>query len=139
MKTKLLMFGIALLLPMQLVFAELVPEPGPICPTGTNQMYDGCVISSGVCAEGTTYKNGICQVNEIENRTKSSFDKWHNANECWELKDDGTKVPCTMSAGPSMIIGMSLIIYGPWIVGAAIVVIFIIWRKRNNGMSDMRK
>ncbi|MCH7559819.1 MAG: hypothetical protein IIC67_00360 [Thaumarchaeota archaeon] len=68
MKTRLLIvLGIALLLPIQLVFAEsLVPEPEQEpkqdIPMGTN------------CGPGTTYQDGICVVDKIENSTKISTD-----------------------------------------------------------------
>jgi len=77
MKTKLLIIGIALLLPMQLVFAEsLVPEPGPICPAGTIVKNDVCVITSTDCVEGATYQDGICVVNETRKINTNSSDCW---------------------------------------------------------------
>ncbi len=78
MKTRLLIIiGISLLLPMQLVFAEpLVPEPGSVCPDGTTVKNDVCIIASTDCAEGTTYQDGICIVNKIKNSTKSSSYSW---------------------------------------------------------------
>jgi len=55
-----------------------------------------------------------------------------NPNECWYQDDDGNIIPCTIdSTGPSMIIGMFLVVFWPYIVlGISIGIIFIVWRKR---------
>lgn len=106
-----------------------VPEPGPICPAGTILMMDSCVISNGTCTEGTTYKNGICQVNEIENRTKSSSEKWINVNECWYIDDDGNKVPCTIDGGTGLPVFFS-IVFGTCIVAVIAAGVMVIRRKR---------
>lgn len=55
-----------------------------------------------------------------------------NPNECWYQEDDGVMMPCKInSTGPSMVIGMGLIIFWPYIVLVIVIgIIFIIWRKR---------
>lgn len=61
-----------------------------------------------------------------------TYENTKNSNECWYQEDDGSMIPCVIdSTGPSMVIGMGLIIFWPYIVlGIVIVIIFIIWRKR---------
>ena len=55
-----------------------------------------------------------------------------NPNECWYQDDTGNMVPCTIdSTGPSMIVGMFLVVFWPYVVlGIVIGIIFIIWRKK---------
>jgi len=62
----------------------------------------------------------------------NDFQDTKNPNECWYQDDDGNIVTCTIdSTGPSMIIGMFLVVFWPYIVlGISIGIIFIIWRKR---------
>ncbi len=75
MKTRLLIFTIALLLPMQLVYAQPVPEPEPVCKEGTILTNGVCVSADGLmCGSGTTYQDGICVVDKIENTTEISTD-----------------------------------------------------------------
>ncbi len=77
MKTRLLIFAIALLLPMQLVYAQPIPEPEPVCKEGTILTNGACVSADGsICGPGTTYQDGICVVDKIENSTESSSGKW---------------------------------------------------------------
>ena len=57
MKTRLLIITtILVLIPLQLVYAQPVPEPGPICPAGTTVKNNVCVIASTDCGEGTKYQ-----------------------------------------------------------------------------------
>ena len=52
-----------------------------------------------------------------------------NPNECW-YEVNGNLVPCKIDGGPTEI-GIILLVFGQWIVlGAVIIVVFIIWRKR---------
>lgn len=55
-----------------------------------------------------------------------------NPTECWYQEDDGSMTSCTIdSTGPSMVIGMGLVIFWPYVVlGIASVIIFIVWKKR---------
>ena len=54
-----------------------------------------------------------------------------NPNECWYQEDDGSITPCKIDDGGSMMFGMFLVVFWPWIIlGISIVIIFIIWRKR---------
>lgn len=77
MKTRLLIFTIALLLSMQLVYAQPVPEPEPVCKGETILINGACVSADGpMCGLGTTYQDGMCVVDKIENSTKLSSDKW---------------------------------------------------------------
>ena len=77
MKTRLLTLAIVLLLPMQLVYAQPVPVPEPVCKEETILINGACVSTDGpMCGLGTTYQDGMCVVNETENSTKSSSDKW---------------------------------------------------------------
>jgi len=78
MKTRVLIFAIVLLLSMQLVYAQPVPEPAPepVCKEETILIDGTCVSTDGpMCGLGTTYQDGICVVDETENPTKLSFDK----------------------------------------------------------------
>ncbi|WP_371503839.1 hypothetical protein [Nitrosopumilus adriaticus] len=61
----------------------------------------------------------------------SDFRDTQNPNECWYQEDDGSFTPCKIDDGGSMMFGMFLVVFWPWIIlGISIVIIFIIWRKR---------
>ena len=55
-----------------------------------------------------------------------------NPNECWYQDDDGNITPCKMGSDDfDMVVIMFLVIFWPYIIlGIAIVIIFLIWRKR---------
>jgi hypothetical protein len=62
---------------MQLVYAQPIPEPEPVCKEGTILTNGACVsVDGSICGPGTTYQDGICVVDKIENSTKSSSGKW---------------------------------------------------------------
>lgn len=62
----------------------------------------------------------------------NDFRDTKNPNDCWYQEDDGNIVPCKMGPdGFDMVVGMFLVIFWPYIIlGIAIVILFIIWRKR---------
>lgn len=82
MKIRILIItSVLVLISMQLVYAQPVPELIPElildCNVGTIRINDSCVSTDGPwCGPGTTYQDGVCFVNEIENSTKLSSHKW---------------------------------------------------------------
>ena len=62
----------------------------------------------------------------------NDFRDTQNPNECWYQEDDGSLTPCKIDdGGPSMMFGMFLVVFWPWIVlGITIAIIFIVWKKR---------
>ncbi len=97
MKTILLiiLIGFTLLLSMQPVNAEPVPEPVPDCDKGLILTNDGCISPDGpICGPGTTYQDGICIANDTEK--DSQIEKWENPYENTEF--EVTAFPCGTDA-----------------------------------------
>ena len=68
----------------------------------------------------------------LEESHVDDFQDTENPNECWYQDDDGNIVPCAIdSTGPSMIVGMFLVVFWPYaVLGIVIGIIFIIWKKK---------
>lgn len=54
----------------------LMPEPSPICPAGTMVQNDVCVIANTDCGEEATYQDGICVVDETEEKPVDPSNLW---------------------------------------------------------------
>ena len=52
-----------------------IPEPTPICKSGTTLKKDKCVEVEPLCGPGTTFQDDICVVNESDEKQTSSI-KW---------------------------------------------------------------
>lgn len=77
--------------------------------------------------------NAECNLknNDVESNPVGSKNTG-NPNECWYQEDDGSFTPCKIDdGGPSMMFGMFLVIFWPYVVlGITILIIYIVWRKR---------
>lgn len=77
MKTRILIiFGIILLLPLQLIFAQLEPDPEYLVPDPTPEQISKFTGKQN-CGIGTELIDGICFVNKIEKEsTTETSEKW---------------------------------------------------------------
>lgn len=63
---------------------------------------------------------------------QTSIHESTSPNECWYKDDDGNVVPCKMDIKPNMSEWLFVVVFGPYIILAIVLIIFVVfilWRK----------
>ena len=112
MKTRVLII-IGILIAFTITFFVLGPSQGHIAEYFlTDEQFEGIILGD------------TPHVSDSRNT--------ENPNECWYQEDDGSMIPCKMGSDEfDMAVVTFLVMFGPYIaLGIAIVIIFMVWRKR---------